>query len=258
MRGPGNVGGYPSGGLARASARKGFPRTLADLNARFSAYGATFSHAWGFDETGSTDNALDLATTGAVNLITAGANCPSSLTGYSGGDRGRRTEPTVGNFNSPNTTDLEVTTTDFVLLLELKITDLDGGSFLWRKFSGSGSKLHRGVVAATGRPNFQFFDGASGSTIEIPVDHRDGGYHTILHVVDRQTASKNMSLTSDLGTVTGTAASGTMSAAAFEGFQLGGDVDAIFTFAAWGTVQGTLHANRVAAVAAWRRSIGAA
>lgn len=257
MRGPGNPSGYPSGGLQRPPGRKGFPRSLTDLNARFGTWGASFSHAWGFDELGAGDDVVDLAPSGGINLITAGANCPSSLTGYPGGDRGRRTEAGIGNFNSPNANDLEVTTTDFVFLLETKVTA--GGAFLWRKFSGGGSKLHRGIIdAASGHPFFQFFDGAGGDNVELAVDHRDGSYHTLLYVVDRQTATKAMSLTSDLGTVTGTAPTGSMSAAAFEGFQIGNDVDAIVTFAAWGTTQGTLHANRVAAVAAWRRSIGAA
>ena len=253
MRSP---SGYPGGGVSRSPRRKGFPRSLAELNSRFATWGATFTHAWTFDEPGAGDTALDLATSGAVNLVSVG-NAEKIATGYPGGDIGSRVQPGVNNYSSPNANDLEVTTTDFVFLLDCKITDPDGGAFLWRKFSGSGSKIHRCIISAAGTPTFQVFDGATAAAPEIAVDHRDGAYHTLLFVVDRQTATKVASVTSDLGSATATAPTGSLSAAAFEGFQIGNDVDAIVTFAAWGLTPGTLHTNRVAAVAAWRRSIGA-
>jgi len=116
------------------------------------------------------------------------------------------------------------------------------------------------METTAGKPKAFVYAGSVSKTLVMASDHTGATYHDILMVVDRASASKLMSLNTsleDAGTIDISTMANSLDGAGDRPFGIGWvrglytNPNMIVTFAALGTVPGTLVANRVAALAAY-------
>ena len=247
-------------GRGFGSARRArFPRSLTELNAIFTAYGASFAHAWRLEE--SSGDALDLATTGAINLA-PGAAAPfrAVTTDLFDGDKGvQYSQFSSQVLRAPNVSELEITTGYLVTLTTILLPVAPSGTRVaWNK---AGSGRWRLQVMAGGSLRFESHDGTTTRNSDIAVNHASGTvFRDVLCVISRSGSPDEQVCISDLGSSTvGTPGANTMAASAKfdlgEGF--GSCASQVITFFAWGTTAGTLIADRAKALATWRAFRGA-
>lgn len=237
------------------------PKSLSKLNEIVAPYGASFSNAWSFQA--ASGNEPDLAPSGGVALVPAGPpaqDVATALTDYVT-DKAVQTTAGSGHRMAPAAaTDLDVTTGDLVLLMTVRLPTAPAATqTIYSKCAAAYANYTFLQFNATGNLIWTVKDIGGNIAIRTgAVNHAGATYHDVLAVVDRSSASKLLSLTTsaeDIGTASLAAVVGSLSTATTASFGASaiGDVaaGAIITFAAWGTVVGSLVANRVAALAAY-------
>lgn len=236
----------------------GFPSTLLQINEHFAQWGASFSHAWLFEE--ESGNFQDLATTGPLELIPTGS-VSRVVTGLPNGDRGIHYNLFNNNRVAPSSSsDLDISTGDMVILMTLKLNQDPGTlAVIYSKFGGGGVRW-RLVALSGGGLRFDCNDGTNSGVSEISTNHADGSYHDVLCVLSRTGSPDEQVIVDDLGSgtvVTAPPLTLSNTAKALLGDDGGSGAAVIVTFLAWGTVPGTLITNRTQAVASWRQFRGA-
>jgi hypothetical protein len=238
------------------------PKTLAKLNEIFAPWGATFAHAWRFQESASP--AVDMALSGGVSLVqTAGVafNVSSGITDYETDKAVTFTDNTAMALEPASGADLDVTTGSVFVLMTLKVPAhvASATNSLFAKLKNDYTAIWTVNFGATdGKLDALARAGGVDVALHGAVDHATDAYFDLLWALDRASVSKLMSLTTsleDVGTADASSLIGSLTGA--EKFAFGGatilSLAAGFTmtFAAIGTVPGTLVANRVAALAAY-------
>lgn len=262
MRGPGNIG-YPSGGLmrrTRAPASAGFPGTMAALNAWAATWGVTFAHAWNFDE--ASGNAIDLATSGGINLVPTGTPTQNVATGLAGDVAAVQMADNSGQRMAASAAgDLDVTTGSLIILTTRRFVTTPAATRNW--LSKIGTAFYTGRLNTNGSVAFAVSDGTDSVTATVAGDHVGAAYRDILVVLDKDTvadAGTGLSITTDVADsgiqVVTTVDSITNTGVYAEGRSASG-AGQIVTFTAWGTVVGTAQADRAAMLASWRTYRGA-
>ncbi len=236
-----------------------FPASLAELNALFAEYDASFSNAWAFDAVSG--NYSDLpGSDAAVALSVVGTPTQGVLTGLGPGDRGWQVPDASGSgVGAAAGATFDVTTGSVVMLMTLKFLDEPSGmSGVIGKVNPVGNYWYvRQWI--DGSLAFSCWDGTNNPLIGLTANHVSGDFVDMLVIIDRDSASKLTAMTSNLqdgGTASATLlgtltnSSWVFSAGLIPGTLLSANM--LFTFLAIGTVPGTLVSNRVAAVGRWR------
>lgn len=233
---------------------------LVDINNIVSSYGATFSHGWQLNETSG--NAADIAPTGALALTPTNTPTQGVSTGLPGSDKGVQfATGSTQHMVAPANGDLDVTTGSLIMYGKSRLTALPAGTHaLCGK--GTGGVFYLLRADTSGNVLFTAFDGTNGPGVTATANHVATTYFDWLAVIDRTSGTKLLSLNTSVadGGTTSATTLGTLTSAAK--FALGnvptvGIVSApcIHAFVAWGTVCGTLVANRVEALTKLRKAI---
>jgi hypothetical protein len=238
------------------------PRSLAELNAIFSPWLATFSHAWNFEQTAGAEP--DYATSSGIDLTPINSPVQGVSTGLPGGDLGVQfSDGANAGMRAGSASDLQVTTGSVVMVGTVRLLAAPAATRnVVGKRQSSTRYYYVGTTATSGQLRFATTDGSTTLTQIVSGNHAGPGYVDFLAVLDRDSATHLMSLTTSVGDSGAVDASalGDISSTAL--FHVGSDPsihlspDLIVTFVAWGTVPGTLVANRISALATWRAARG--
>lgn len=235
------------------------PKSLAKLNEILSPYGATAAHAWDFQE--ASGNAVDLATSGAIPLVPTGVaqNVSTSLTDYVTDKAAQFTAGSGHKMAAAAAASLDVAAGSMFLMGTFRIPTAPGSTqTIYSKCAAAYARFQFLQVDSAGRLIWTIKDADTDTQILTGAVNVTGAtYIDFLAIADR-TNTPLLALTTsaeDVGTASLAAVTGSLSTATLAGFGESaiGDASAgfILTFAAWGTVVGTLVADRVAALAAY-------
>lgn len=245
---------------------RGFPATLADLNRVFQLHSGgstTFSHMWNLsDVPGSAADASDAAP--AIPLTARVVITQQYTTGLPHGDIGVITGDGANGRLDTNDdgTLLNVATGSVVVLLTIKFTSAPGALRALFGKANPGGNYWYCRINADKTISFSPWDGSHNPLVSVSVDHVTNQFVDILVILDRDSASKKTSITSNLGDCGTPGDASTLGTLTNVGslFSLlcvagiAGAPDCVLTFAALGTTPGTLLVNRVEALARWRTS----
>jgi hypothetical protein len=237
---------------------RGLPPTLHDANEIFAAWGAVASHGWSFSAASGAEP--DLASTGPVALPQVGTPTRGVVTGLSHGDLGIQTaDGSTDGLAAGNNTALDVTTGDLWMVGTMRLVANPATTRMsLGKRQGNVAGYYVQLVN-TGRIDF-VARGAVALQANGPIGHAGTAYTDFLAILSR---SSGLTMTTQLGDsgVVAVGSLGSITSAA--PFRIGPDTSVtlggpqIVTHLVWGTTTGTLSANRVAALAAWRAARGA-
>jgi hypothetical protein len=231
-------------------------KTLAKLNEVVAPYGASFAHAWRFQE--ASGNAADMALTGGIPLVpSAGVtqHVATGLTDYETDYAVQFGDGTDQYMAPASAASLDVTTGDLVIFGRVHSTALPvADSALVGK---AGTHYWLLSFLNDGRLFFAASDGTHAPSVSLPVDHHHAtAYYDFLAVIDRTSVTKLLALCSTLSAGGTSDASLLATITATGKFAVGAQPANITTgpfkvpFVAIGSVAGTLVADRVAALAA--------
>jgi hypothetical protein len=246
------------GGGAVVPPVPGLPTSLDGVNDILSTFGAVASNAWGLDELSG--DAVDMAETGAVPLTPSGSPTQGVITGLSNGDRGVQLADNGDAFlAAPNSSVLEPATGDAFLLFTFRLISASTTRMLLGKRQAT-SRGHYIQITNTGRVDWVLIGAGGVVQSNGATGHFGEEYHDGLAVLDR---SGGAAIITDLGSssVNSVATLGDISATGT--FRVGPETSTVFgpaavvTFLARGTSVGSLLADRVAALEAWRAARGA-
>lgn len=255
---PGQIG--PIDLLAESANAPRFAPTLAELNATVAPWGVVFSHAWSFDE--ASGNAIDMATSGGINLVPTNSPTQGVSTGLVGDDKGvtfadNTTQHMLG------TSALSWGTGDGVLYCCTKLTaPASSDRDIYRQAATSAI---RGRIYSNGALEWLLYDGTTLVQPSIATSHSTADYHDILFALDRVAGTDRCAFGSELAVsaiATPPPNSLNTGAGAFAwGGPAGAAAAQTVTFVAWGTTVGSLISagtttNLSAAITALRRARG--
>jgi len=233
------------------------PKSLAKLNEIFEPWGASFEHAYTFQDASSP--ALDLATSGGHSLAGYDGvvfNTSTGLTDYVTDKGIQCADGEDDGVRGADATVFDITTGSLVLLMTLRLLAA-GAATRSIAGKGGGTQAYLLELGTTGKPGFLFKSTGANAGIAMPSDHTGAAYFDMMAVIDTDSASKLISLNTSVedGGTASIAGHTTISNANI--FGIGEtplrtfSASMICSFFALGFVPGTLVANRVAALAAY-------
>ncbi|HVV87186.1 MAG TPA: DUF1565 domain-containing protein [Kofleriaceae bacterium] len=176
----------PDGPAART-----WPRTAAELRAALGDRGV-WTSAWQLDETEG--RAVDelgmsaLMSMGSVAYQQPGAWADDRAVGFDSSDDGL--VAALPPFEL-------VRDRSVAALFSIRLGDAGAGTTIAARRGNDGGVILLAVDPSTGHLSAELGDGVHTALVELPIDHRDGAFHDVLVVVDRQ--AQVLRIVSDLG-----------------------------------------------------------
>lgn len=249
-------GGFvePGGGFVEPSSGRSpnFAQTAAEANSIVAPFGAAFSNAYTLDELSG--NAVDLF--GAIALVPQGTPTQGVLTGLPFNDRGVQiADNSAQRMQAAAAGDFNPGAGPFFMFGTVRLLLATSNRALLAKYNGT--QYVRMLTAGTGEILFALSDGTSVGTAQVAGNHAAVSEIDFLAIRDK--AAAKCYLTTQLGDA-GEQADASNNLTNTGLFCLGrnfGSASQIWTWFGYGTSIGTLPANRVAALAAYRAYRGA-